>query len=213
MATPNPTTSPETNSPVSDFDHCASEKFDYAVVGSSFCAYGFVKKILGNKPDAKILIIEKGCYHPDIQFLCPVCLGEKEKGTENVPWDFKPSGSLIDKVRGVNHFVGGRSSFWKAWCPRPREDEMKGWPENVVNKMLDLFPCAEKLLGVKTVDTIGHPFENLQDTLFDQLQSLNCTNVTRVDHASLALVENVSRLVVELNVYPCMHYSMYVITY
>ncbi len=178
--------------------HCVSEKFDHVVIGSSFCAYGFVEKLLSNKCDAKILIIEKGNYCPDIQSLSPIELGEKEKKTENVLWTFLSADTLIadtliKEVRGVNHFVGGRSSFWKAWCPTPTRKEMMGWPDKVVDKMLEFYPHAKKLLSVKRVNEIGEKqFSQLQNTLFMQLQPLKEKEnslITRVDHASLAIVQ------------------------
>ncbi len=183
---------PRQQSVETDFSQCVSEKFDHVVIGSSFCAYGFVNELLRNKPDAKILIIEKGDYCPDIQSLSPVELGERKKDTEIVvQWKFLPAGTLIKKVQGVHHFVGGQSSFWKAWCPTPTREEMTGWPDKVVDKMLELYPHAMELLSVKSVNEIGEKqFSRLQNTLFEKLQSLKENSlITRVEHASLAIVQ------------------------
>lgn len=186
----------ETRSLVSEYIHCHSEKFDYVIIGSSFCAYGFVEKLLRKDSDAKILVIEKGSYCQEIQGLSPVQLGDKEKRTEAVPWKFMSTDSLITSVRGINHFVGGRSSFWKAWCPTPTREEMIGWPDKVVEKVLEFYPFAKELLGVKPVNELKEQqlFSRLQNTLFEQLQPLKeqvleDSVITRVDHAPLALLQ------------------------
>ncbi len=179
----------ETQSVGTDFSQCASEKFDHVVIGSSFCAYGFVEKLLSNKYDAKILIIEKGNYCPDIQSLSPVELGERKKTTEKFPWTFLSADTLIKEVQGVYYFVGGQSSFWKAWCPTPTREEMTGWPDKVVDKMLEFYPHAKKLLSVNDIGE--KQFSRLQNTLFVQLQPLKEREnslITRVDHASLAII-------------------------
>lgn len=35
-------------------------QFDYIVIGSGFCAYAFAERILRGKPDANILMLERG---------------------------------------------------------------------------------------------------------------------------------------------------------
>ncbi len=196
MATGIETRPLEIQSVETDFSQCASEKFDHVVIGSSFCAYGFVEKLLSKISDAKILIIEKGKYCPDIQSLSPVELGERKKSTENVPWRFLSAHTcaLIKKVQGVHHFVGGQSSFWKAWCPTPTREEMTGWPDKVVDKMLEFYPHAKELLSVKSVNEIGEKqFSQLQNTLFEKLQLLKENSlIKRVEHASLAIVRKYS---------------------
>ncbi len=90
------------------------------------------------------MIIEKGNYCPDIQSLSPVELGERKKTTEKFPWTFLSADTLIKEVQGVYYFVGEQSSFWKAWCPTPTREEMMGWPDKVVDKMLEFYPHAKK---------------------------------------------------------------------
>ena len=191
MATPKPPF-------LSDFEDCLTGDFDYIIIGSSFCAFGFVEQMLRKNPAAKILIVEKGCYRSDIPRYSPTELGKEEKRTEEVPWIFltEDKDGIIENVRGINCFVGGRSCFWKAWCPKPKREEMDGWPKVVVEKVLEYFPCAEELLSVRPVNEIGSgegkPFNRLQDVIFEQLKTLEGEMKLITKHASLALTEKSS---------------------
>ncbi len=179
---------------VSGFNDCISEDFDYIVIGSSFCALGFLEQLLQTNPTAKTLIVEKGSYCSDIESLSPADLGKMEKTTDDISWKFKTAdeNSSVKEVRGVNCYVGGRSSFWKAWCPKPTREEMTGWPGTVIDRLLDYFPRAKSLLSVQNVNEIrGEHFNRLQDVLFSRLEPLHkeFAAITRVEHASIALVE------------------------
>ena len=175
--------------------------FDYVIVGSSFCAMGFLCQVLKNRPDAKILILERG-QHDCFQLHPPLKLGREEKETEEFPWKFSSSdGGHIQRVRGMNHFLGGRSSFWKAWCPKPTRDEMAEWPLEVIQKVQQYFPAAETLLSVRPVNEIMEKgdrlFGRLQDIIFGELESApsDIKAITRVQHAPLAITEKKCRYV------------------
>ena len=186
---------------VSDFSDCNTTDFDYIVIGSSFCAIGFIEKALQKNPAAKILIVEKGRYPSNVQNLSPKDLGEQEKCTEKILWEFKTEDKdgLIENVRGINCCFGGRSCFWKAWCPKPTREEMAGWPEKVVDNILAYFSNAERLLNVTPVNEIKtneeKPFNLLQRIIHDQVMRLpeKMRIITRIEHASLAVVEKTSR--------------------
>ena len=54
-------------------------------------------------------------------------------------------------------FFGGRSTLWSAWCPRPDDNELDGWPKATIEAAKRNFSSAEKLLRVKPADQIdGH---------------------------------------------------------
>ncbi len=179
--------------------------YDYVVIGSSFCAMGVISQLQKNSPNAKILIIEQGaeCTHFQDD-LSPIQLGEKEKSTETNPWRFFPAeGEYIKSVRGMNNFFGGRSSFWKAWCPKPTREEMAGWPDEVIKTILDYFDHAKALLSVQPVNEIGEnggskkPFGTLQQIIYKKLESApaHMEEITRVEHAPLAVIKKNCRYV------------------
>ena len=181
--------------------------FDYVIVGSSFCAMGFLCQVLKNRADAKILIVERGqcvCFRSH----SPLGLRCEEKKTEEFPWKFSSSnGGHIHRVRGMNHFLGGRSSFWKAWCPKPTRDEMAEWPLEVIQKVQQYFPAAETLLSVRPVNEIVEKgdrlFGRLQNIIFGELESApsNIEAITRIQHAPLAIIEKKCRYVFRVSSY------------
>lgn len=179
--------------------------FDYVIIGSSFCATGFIHQVLKNNPKAKIFIMERGDYPPPEHFhsLSPHDLRREEKDTETFPWnisDETDAGEYIRQVRGMNNLFGGRSSYWKAWCPEPTEEEMAEWPDEVIKKVHEYFPKAKKLLNVQPVHEIredkgNRMFGQLQDIIFEELKSTpsDVEAITRVEHTPLAIVGSKSK--------------------
>ena len=175
--------------------------YDYVIVGSSFCAMGFIHQIVKNTPDAKILILERGKYEEEFQDLPPIKLGKKEKETEsNNSWECRPckGEKLIESVRGMNYFFGGRSLFWKAWCPQPERKEMAEWPEKVIDSVEMYFPKAQQILNVLPVNEIKgttkeNPFGQLQKDLVDKLQSANFKEIMMIKDAPIAVEKKQSR--------------------
>lgn len=179
--------------------------FDYVVIGSSFCAMGFIHQVLIRNPNAKILIIERGDFvDPQaIQDLTPHELGKVEKKTESFHWKIHKADKYIkeDKyikyTRGVNNLFGGRSCFWKAWCPKPTEEEMAGWPGEVIDTVQKSFPDAADLLSVKPANEIEEKgsrlFGCLQQKIFDNLKVSDTKAITKIEHAPLAVIKDKCR--------------------
>ena len=173
--------------------HRNSGEFDYVVVGSSFCAIGFVYQLLLNNHNAKIFIIERGDFPERFHSFTPTELGKKEKSTEEFPWNFSTcKDGHVSRVRGMNYFFGGRSSFWKAWCPKPTGEEMAEWPDEVIERVHKYFPKAESLLSVEPAN---EHFNQLQTIIFKKLKSiyLKVETLTRIEPAPLAIVQDQSR--------------------
>ena len=174
--------------------HRNSGEFDYVVVGSSFCAIGFVHQVLQNTHNRpKIFIIERGDFPEHFHSFTPTELGKEEKSNEEFPWKFSTcEDGYVNRVRGMNYFFGGRSSFWKAWCPKPTEEEMAEWPNEVIKSVHRYFPYAERLLSVKPA---SKHFNQLQKIIFDKLESIpsKVKTLTRIEHAPLAIVQDQSR--------------------
>lgn len=179
--------------------------FDYVVVGSSFCALGFIHQLLKNNPAAKIIILERGDYvtQERIQDLSPLELSSVEKKTETFHWTVSErslSGEYIESVRGMNNMFGGRSHFWKAWCPQPKRHEMTEWPLEVIDAVQTKFTDAKALLNVQTFDKIlAKGNGKLQEIIHKKLESAPETTICvvkenrRIEHAPLAITENKCR--------------------
>ena len=63
-------------------------EFDYVVIGSSYCALGFIDRITRNNPNAKILVLERGQYfHPEhFQNLPAAYMFSLHSSAETFPW-------------------------------------------------------------------------------------------------------------------------------
>ncbi|UVJ39221.1 GMC oxidoreductase [Arthrobacter sp. CJ23] len=137
------------------------EQFDHIVIGSGFCGYAFAERTLTVNPQARILIIERGPFFLPQHFQnLPLPYRETLGGlSETFPWTLaaatatQPAGK-ISWQHGMVPFYGGRSIMWSAWCPRPEEDEMRGWPRAVMDAAKAHFTTAEDLLNVIPADQI-----------------------------------------------------------
>lgn len=135
------------------------EQFDYIVIGSGFCALAFVERTLEQNPHARILVIERGPFFLPEHFQnLPLPFQQTLGGlSETFPWTLSArtvSGEYIRWQHGMVPFLGGRSTLWSAWCPRPTREEMEGWPEAVIDAAEKYFPRAERLLNVIPADEI-----------------------------------------------------------
>lgn len=168
-----PTPGPQDPSPQKVMDHVfflsegewkkvrEEEQIDHIVIGSGFCAYAFAERTLTVNPHARILIIERGPFFLPQHFQnLPLPYKETLGGlSETFPWTLaaatatQPPGK-ISWQHGMVPFYGGRSIMWSAWCPRPEEDEMRGWPRAVMDAAKSHFTSAEDLLNVVSADQI-----------------------------------------------------------
>ncbi|GAB1539746.1 hypothetical protein NUACC21_24130 [Scytonema sp. NUACC21] len=175
------------------------ERFDYIVIGTGFCALGFVDRILDKNPNARILILERGPFFLPEHFQnLPLPYQQTLGGlSETFPWTLSSktiSGCFIKWQHGMVPFFGGRSTLWSAWCPRPTREEMQGWPEQVINVANNYFEHAEKLLNVVSAseidkDRTAPPSEKrpifgiLQEKLTQRLQE----QLGKIDSATRAI--------------------------
>lgn len=136
-------------------------QYDYIIIGSGFCALAFAERILGKDPGKRILILERGPFFLPEHFQnLPLPYQHTLGGlSETFPWTLsansinQPPGH-IQWQHGMVPFFGGRSIMWSAWCPRPTDDEMAGWPEETVRAAQRHFESAEALLNVVPADQI-----------------------------------------------------------
>ncbi|MGQ5524176.1 GMC oxidoreductase [Chitinimonas sp. PSY-7] len=136
--------------------------YDYVIVGSGFCALAFAERALKNNPLSRILIVERGSFFLPEHFQnLPLPFKNTLGGmSETFPWTLSSvtaqgkEGGYIRWQHGMVPFFGGRSTLWSAWCPRPNEREMEGWPASTMRAAEENFITAETLLRVKPADQI-----------------------------------------------------------
>ena len=134
--------------------------YDFVIIGSGFCALGFAERALKNKPDSRILIVERGqLFLPEHFQNLPLPYKDTLGGlSETFPWTLSATtaegldGGYIRWQHGMVPFFGGRSTLWSAWCPRPNLKEMDGWPAETISAAHENFSSAESLLRVTPAD-------------------------------------------------------------
>ncbi len=144
------------------------EKFDYIVIGTGFCALAFIDKVLQKNPDANILVLERGPFFLPEHFQnLPLPYQQTLGGlSETFPWTLSArthkENQYIKWQHGMVPFFGGRSTLWSSWCPRPNEQELEGWPEEVRKVLARYFAEAEQLLNVIPANKIDEDLDTLK---------------------------------------------------
>ncbi|WP_199185103.1 GMC oxidoreductase [Aquimarina sp. I32.4] len=134
--------------------------YDLVIIGTGFCAYATARRALERDPFCRILIIERGPFFLPEHFQnLPLPFVNTLGGlSETFPWTLSSKTAegpgTIKWQHGMIPFFGGRSTMWSAWCPKPTEDEMDGWPQATINAAKNNFESAEKLLRVQMADEI-----------------------------------------------------------
>lgn len=136
-------------------------RYDYVVVGTGFCALAFAQRVLEANPHSRILLIERGPFFLPEHFQnLPLPFKDTLGGlSETFPWSLSATTALgqdgpVRWQHGMVPFFGGRSTLWSAWCPRPNDDELKGWPKATIEAARKNLDAAEKLLRVQKADQI-----------------------------------------------------------
>lgn len=78
--------------------------------------------------------------------------------SETFPWTLSEkthNGEYIRWQHGMVPFFGGRSTLWSAWCPKPSEQEMTGWPQATIDAVDKYFDSATTLLNVVSTKEIA----------------------------------------------------------
>jgi len=137
---------------------CQTGEFDYVVIGSSYCALGFITKVAENNPKAKILVLEQGqCFYTShLQTLSPAYL-QTFGAVFSSPWSISErthQGKYIKWQYGTTNFFGGRSLLWSGWTPEPADEEMEHWPPEVIDTVHKYFGEVRELMNVIAADKI-----------------------------------------------------------
>ncbi|WP_296424036.1 GMC oxidoreductase [Yoonia sp.] len=136
--------------------------YDLVIIGSGICGLAVASRALARHPHCRILMIERGTFFLPEHFQnLPTPFVNTLGGlSETFPWSLSATtalglaGGYIRWQHGMVPFFGGRSTLWSAWCPRPTEDEMSGWPAQTIAAAKANFDAAEGLLHVQKADAV-----------------------------------------------------------
>ena len=178
------------------------QQFDYIIIGSGFCALAFADRMLSERPQTRILIVERGPFFLPEHFQnLPIPYEHTLGGrSETFPWTLSArtasqSAGTVQWQHGMVPFFGGRSIMWSAWCPRPLRNEMREWPEEMIAAAQRNFASAERLLNVIPADEIDAGLSDearapltkqrpVYGVMQRALQGMVSANLSRIDSAT-----------------------------
>jgi choline dehydrogenase-like flavoprotein len=135
--------------------------YDLVIVGTGFCGLALAHRALELNAHCRILMIERGPFFLPEHFQnLPLPFVNTLGGlSETFPWTLSAStasgqNGTIRWQHGMVPFFGGRSTLWSAWCPRPQDQEMNGWPATTMEAARKNFARAEAMLHVQKADVI-----------------------------------------------------------
>ncbi|KAH7309732.1 hypothetical protein B0I35DRAFT_358770 [Stachybotrys elegans] len=145
--------------------------FDYIVSGSGCTALAFIDKVYELDKNARVLCLERGgillaSHFQNLPLPFKMVLGG---ASETFPWTLSRKTFETKELKfchGSCPFFGGRSTFWSAWSPQPKEALMRDFPESMkaTAKKESFWQEAKKLLNVT-------PASEIDDTVFGKLQT------------------------------------------
>jgi choline dehydrogenase-like flavoprotein len=160
-----------------DWHKVASGDYDFIVIGTGPTGVAFVEQALGRNPHARILMLERGGFWLPVHYqMLPSAF---HAATGSPPTTYPWSRTTEMATTGMKFFqagyipvVGGRSTYWSAWCPAPDPSLMRDWPQELVDVTLQpgFWQRARAFLHVETMDRI-------QDGVYGNLQQQLDTNL------------------------------------
>lgn len=146
----------------SRFEDVASQSYDYLVLGGGCTASALVRRVLRNRPSARVLLLDQNSFLlPDHVQNMPVFYQSLIRSAQRNPWGFDGDLTLVSQVP---HF-GGRTLIGSGSCPRPSPDLMADWPTEVVDDLAAYWSDAREALRVARVTALAPEFDVLQDCL------------------------------------------------
>lgn len=161
-----------------DWPSVQNGKFDFIVVGTGPTAVAFIEQTLALNTHAKILILERGGYWlPSHYQMLPAAL-QATTGTPTTtyPWSrTKKMATEGNKFFQAGYIpqLGGRSTYWSAWCPTPTAAQLRDWPQQLiaVTEQKKFWQRARDFLHVTSTDEIQDAvYGGLQEQITKNLQ-------------------------------------------
>jgi choline dehydrogenase-like flavoprotein len=160
------------------WEQLRQQVFDFIVIGTGPTGVAFIEQALKNNPKTRILVLERGGFVLPVHYqMLPVSF---QNVTGSPPTTYPWTRTAQMATTGLQMFqagyipiVGGRSTYWSAWCPSPSPNLMRDWPDELVKVTLkpNFWERARAFLNVTTMDRIDDGvYGNLQAQLGNRLR-------------------------------------------
>jgi len=112
--------------------------YDVIVIGTGPAGVAFIERTLARNPHAAILVLERGGYWlpAHVQTLPSAFRAIAGDAPVTYPWTRSAAmatGGARFVQAGMIPMLGGRSTCWSGWCPAPQPDQLRGWPQALVD--------------------------------------------------------------------------------
>nr|WP_198120534.1 GMC family oxidoreductase N-terminal domain-containing protein [Massilia rhizosphaerae] len=159
-----------------DWAQAQATNYDFIVIGTGPTAVAFIDRALARNPQARILVLERGGYWLPVHYqMLPMAFQATTSPCTTYPWTrsaaMATTGSKFFQA-GYIPVLGGRSTYWSAWCPAPDPALMRDWPRALVavTQQPGFWEGARAFLHVTTADRID-------DGVYGSLQRQLDTNL------------------------------------
>ncbi|USX23994.1 GMC oxidoreductase [Oxalobacteraceae bacterium OTU3CINTB1] len=173
-----------------DWDAVANANYDFIVIGTGPTAVAFVEQSLKHNRHARILMLERGGFWlPTHYQMLPAAFQATTSAQTTYPWsrttDMATTGMKFFQA-GYIPVLGGRSTYWSAWCPAPDPGLMRDWPQALIDVTLQpgFWERAKTFLHVQSMsDMRDGVYGELQRQLDDNLRENYQRHVPTAQHA------------------------------
>lgn len=162
-----------------DWREIVQTAYDFIVIGTGPTGVAFIEQTLAHNPHAKILVLERGGFWLPVHYqMLPTAF---QAATGSPPTTYPWSRTTEMAATGMEMFqagyipvVGGRSTYWSAWCPAPQPELMRDWPQALVDVTTrpGFWDRARKFLHVTSMNEV-------KDGVYAGLQDQLDTNLAR----------------------------------
>jgi hypothetical protein len=173
--------------------------FDAIVIGGGMFGAYCAEKIY-RKGNMRVLVLDAGAYlvSEHVQNLAriglnsagavKVSINAEDPGTRERVWG-NPWHSNIP-FPGLAYCLGGRSIYWGGWSPQLTEEDLKNWPQEIVDYLKGadgVYPIIEEEIGTsETTDYISGPLYQELKKKFENVAS-GVLSVDKIEEAPLAV--------------------------
>ena len=154
-------------------------EFDFIVIGTGPTAVAFIEQTMKCNAHAKILILERGGYWLPTHYQMLSTAFQATTGTPTTTYPWSRTKKMA--TEGNDFFqagyipqLGGRSTYWSAWCPTPTPAQLRDWPPQLieVTQQKNFWQRAQNFLHVTATDEIKNGiYGALQQQITKNLRS------------------------------------------